>query len=344
MQTCRQMSKKHAGVARHHAALLSEKTAHPRFAPTVLDCIHAKHSPAQWHGGSLNTAANSNPAAMLTSCQLPAPRMCGHPSNNCHPKKLPFAAPHRTLSHVAWLACKPKRAMCRKIWRWGGQAREKAAFCMPVLVFESTCAHGDRRTLMTYGILRNAPDAVYAAAFSRRRLSKRTQSAGVAAQAAARTAAQRAPALAAVASSGGIPALRPRPVPSPQESIGDDSVQPSRPRAPPLDRQKRGSAEGSSSDPRRRQQESDASSKGIRRQQVPPGGAVRLTELPAGKADPDPGRGPARRPLDVGSPRRREAMLARALLRLPAGGADYGAVLSGQQLSGPEITRSALCK
>ena len=191
---------------------------------------------------------------------------------------------------------------------------------------------------MTHGILPLAPDAVQA--FSRHRCKQQTRLASVAARPAARAAAARASTYAAVAHSGDVPALRPRPVPGPQESARDDDAKPLQPRAPPRDMQGQGYAPDTGLDPRRQQRRLDASGEGNQRRLASGGGALQLAELPAGVVDPDPGRGPARRPLDVGSPRRREATLARALLRLPAAGADYGAVLSGEQLTGPEITRS----
>ena len=140
---------------------------------------------------------------------------------------------------------------------------------------------------------------------------------------------------------GGVPALRPRPVPSPQQSAaerdeqalqsgGEGQAVPQHGRHP----------DGNSQRPRRR---ADVGSrpKTVQQRYARVGGALRLAELPAGDADTYPGRGPAKRALDVGSPRRREATLARALLRLPATEADYGVVLGDEQLTGPEITRCA---
>ena len=190
---------------------------------------------------------------------------------------------------------------------------------------------------MTHGILPYAADAVHA--FSSNRCKQQTRVASVAARP-ARVAAANAPTHAAIARSGDVPTLRPRPVPSPQKSAGDGDSQALQPLVPPRDRQWHGSAPDSGADPRRQQRRSDAAGGGNRRQRASVGGAIQLAELPAGDVDPDPGRGPARRPLDVGSPRRREATLARALLRLPLAGADYGAVLGGEQLTGPEVTRS----
>ena len=139
--------------------------------------------------------------------------------------------------------------------------------------------------------------------------------------------------------SGSMPALQPRPVPSPQQSAGDSEERPNQPGgAAQAAEQHRGLPNGSPQRPRRRAgvgggPELNQQNRGRA------GGAARLAELPAGDAEQDPGRGPAKRSLDVGSPRRREATLARALLRLPAAESDYGVVLGGEQLAGPEITR-----
>lgn len=63
-----------------------------------------------------------------------------------------------------------------------------------------------------------------------------------------------------------------------------------------------------------------------------------LADLPQDEDPTASGRGPAKRPQELGNPLGREATLARALSALPTG-ADYGTVLWGEELSGPAITR-----
>ncbi len=144
------------------------------------------------------------------------------------------------------------------------------------------------------------------------------------------------------ATGGGIPALQPRPVPSPQQSSADSQERSEQLRgaSPAVEQQNGRHPDGSPQLPRRRA-DNGGRPEPMQQRQHRGGGAARLAELPAGNAEQDPDRGPAKRSLDVGSPRRREATLARALLRLPATETNYGAVLGGEQLSGPEITRCA---
>ncbi len=143
------------------------------------------------------------------------------------------------------------------------------------------------------------------------------------------------------ATGGGVPALQPRPVPSPQQNSADSQEQSEQLRgaSSAVEQQHGRHPDGSSQRPRRRVDVGGRPEPQQRQHRG--GGEGRLADLPAGNAEQDPGRGPAKRSLDVGSPRRREATLARALLRLPATETGYGAVLGGEQLSGPEITRCA---
>ena len=144
--------------------------------------------------------------------------------------------------------------------------------------------------------------------------------------------------------SGAMPALQPRPVPSPKQSEVDSKDE--RPEQPDgvaraAEQQDR-RPDGTSQRPRQTAGVGGRSEPNQQRRGWG-GGTNGIAKLPAGDAEADPGRGPAKRSLDVGSPRRREATLARALLRLPAAETDYGIVLGDEKLTGPEITRYIEC-
>ena len=206
-------------------------------------------------------------------------------------------------------------------------------------------SNDDLARLMTLGLL---PAPLSAAAVSRHRLLQQERRLVgcdvISGPRAAPTAVART--RLSAASGGGVPALQPRPVPSPQQSAADGDEQARQPGADTqADSPDARQADGSRPRLRRGSTSISSRSEPVQQSQGRAGrGAARLAELPAGDADSEPGRGPAKRSLDVGSPRRREATLARALLRLPAAGTetDFGAVLGGEQLTGPEITRCAL--